>query len=137
MIDTRAVTDVVGSTVASVAQFCAREVLKRCNQIRQSRTIGEFVVNSGVAEVRRRFAPSSATSPTSANSQSDSRVDTTPVAAEGPQMPVADYDLLTSAQVVELLDTLDSVAVRTVLDYEMTHRRRRLVVEAAQRLLAP
>jgi hypothetical protein len=24
-----------------------------------------------------------------------------------------------------------------VLDYEMTHRRRRLVVEAAQRLLAP
>jgi hypothetical protein len=137
MIETRAVTDVVGSTLAAVAQICARELQKRCTQVRQSRTIGEFIVTSGVSEIRRRFAPAATSSPRSPDSHTDSAPDATPTVDDVASMPVADYDLLTSAQVVELFDTLDLEVVRTVLDYEMTHRRRRLVVEAAQRLLAP
>ncbi len=137
MTGTRAVTDVVGSTVASVAQVCAREVLKRCAQVRQSRTIGEFVFNSGIAELRRRFTPPhrsaapEATVPATVASASPREPTTSPAESA----PIADYELLTSAQVVELLETFGKETVRTVLEYELTHRRRRLVVEAAQRVL--
>ena len=137
MIDTRAVTDVVGSTLASIAHLCAREVLKGCQQIRQSRTIGEFVVSSGVAEVRRRFAPPAKSEPCSGGTVADQTVLDTAVTEQTVSQPMPDYDLLTSAQVVELLDTVSPEALRAVLDYEMSHRRRRLVVEAAQRLLGP
>lgn len=135
MIDPRTVSDVVGSTVASVAQFCAREILKRCEQVRTSRTVGEFVVNSGVSAVKQRLvttvAPPAPDAPADDGPRAESRG---PDDVSAP--PVADYDLFTSAQVVELLGTLDLGTVRAVLDYEMVHRRRRLVVEAAQRLLA-
>lgn len=139
MIDTRTVTDVVGSTVASVAQACAREVLKRCEQVRTSRTVGEFVVNSGISTLRKRFVPAGpATAPPStATPPGTAAPEPAAASRTGETAPVADYDLFTSAQVVELLDTLDITSVGAVLDYEMSHRRRRLVVEAAQRRLTP
>ena len=147
MFPLRTVTDIVGSTVASTAQLCAREILKRCDQVRTSRTVGQFVVDSGVAALRSRLAgtapspaPDTSSAPQGASPPADSASGTsasTPSASgTSASTPVADYDLLTSAQVVELIDTLDPGTVRAVLDYEMDHRRRRLVVEAAQRHLA-
>lgn len=137
MIPLRTVTDVVGSTIASTAQLCAREILKRCEQVRTSRTVGQFVVDSGVAAIRTRLGGDTPSSTPSAPSTSEPTPGAThSTVTASPALPVADYDLLTSAQVVELVDTLDPDAVRAVLDYEMGHRRRRLVVEATQRRLA-
>lgn len=141
MIAPRTVTDIAGSTVASVAQFCAREILKSCERVRTTRTVGQFVVESGVVAVRKRLStvvhpPSDDTgSPSTQDADVGATSTTTRTAAPSDAPPVSDYDLLTSAEVVELLDTLESRVVADVLEYEMGHRRRRLVVEAAQRLL--
>ena len=47
-------------------------------------------------------------------------------------VPLDDYDLLTSVQVVELLATMSPDERQSVWEYENTHRRRRTILESSR-----
>lgn len=54
-------------------------------------------------------------------------------------LPLAEEDwrLLSSGDVVTLIETSDNDTVRAIGLYEESHRRRRLVIEAVRRRLEP
>jgi hypothetical protein len=135
--------DIVGTTVASVAHMCAREGLRQLDKLRASRAVGEFVVSSGLSALTTKLSSGNATVPTGGKATSPAPAEQVSVsethqsAAPGPSsLPVEGYELLTSAQVVDLLTTVDAATAQRIFDYEMNHRRRRLVIEAAQRLIS-
>jgi hypothetical protein len=138
----KTIGDVVGTTAASVAQTCAREGLKQLDKLRASRAVGEFVVSSGLAVLTSRFSSGTATNISNGTAISDPAEPSQgseahqPAAPAPSSPPVEGYELLTSAQVVDLLTTVDAATTQRIFDYEMNHRRRRLVIEAAQRLIS-
>jgi hypothetical protein len=134
-----------------VAHTCAREGLRQLDKLRASRAVGEFVVSSGLSALTTKLSSGKATVPTGgkatvptggkatspAPAEQVSVSETHQSAAPGPSsLPVEGYELLTSAQVVDLLTTVDAATAQRIFDYEMNHRRRRLVIEAAQRLIS-
>jgi hypothetical protein len=65
-----------------------------------------------------------------------------PVVASSPSSPRGaepreGYDLLTGAQVVELLASIEELEARNILEYECTHRNRAVVIAAAQLVITP
>jgi hypothetical protein len=121
--------------------------------------VGEFVVSSGLSALTTKLSSGKGTVPTGgkatvptggkatvltggyatspAPAEQVSVSETHQSAAPGPSsLPVEGYELLTSAQVVDLLTTVDAATAQRIFDYEMNHRRRRLVIEAAQRLIS-
>jgi hypothetical protein len=114
--------------------------------------LGRFVVTGAEQFIRTKFSPpassqnnASQNNASQNNASQNSEVsEYTPqsfvaeeqVAKERPPatVPLDDYDLLTSAQVVELLTTMSPDDRRYVWEYENTHRRRRTVLESSRLL---
>ena len=125
----------------------AFQITDRIKQdVRNARMIGEFTVKIGaqklpgliwsvVSKMRssvypetvQRIRPEDAPAPV---------VDQTPSLPRTAE-PRDGYDLLTGTQVVELIASIDASEVRTILEYECTHRNRAVVIAAAQSVVAP
>jgi|GEM_PF-2198079 len=58
-----------------------------------------------------------------------------PASYDGLPLPVAEWALLRSGEVVDMIERCDDEAVRAIGAYEEVHRRRRLVVQAVKNRL--
>jgi hypothetical protein len=125
------------------------QITERIKQdVRNARVIGEFTVKIGaqkipgiiwnaiskvrdlypdsVPRVRPEDAPSAVATP---------EVHVVPVSRS--IEPREGYDLLTSTQIVELLQSVSETEARNIFEYECTHRNRAVVIAAAQSVIAP
>ncbi len=126
------------------------QITERIKQdVRNARVIGEFTVKIGaqkipgiiwnaiskvrdsvypdsVPRVRPEDAPSAVATP---------EVHVVPVSRS--IVPREGYDLLTSTQIVELLQSVSETEARNIFEYECTHRNRAVVIAAAQSVIAP
>ena len=106
-----------------------RHVIKLVErQLRASHAIGKLIVDGVLGRAASVFSPTAA---------GDNTTTGTPTTAEHststePALPVpsADFALLTSAEVVDLISRSSDVEVAAIGAYERQHRRRRLVLEA-------
>jgi hypothetical protein len=116
----------------------ARAVVRH---VRNSHAIGKLVVDTAVRGVTTKFGP-----PTRASSEPNraSSVDAANEAAasttqaepyEGLPLPVAQWALLSSGDVVDMVSGCDDATVRVIGAYEEAHRRRRLVIQAVKNRL--
>lgn len=97
--------------------------------VRNSHAIGKLVVDTVVGRL---------TKATSTRSQGAAPKDApTPADAPGPvtglPLPENEWALLSSGDVVDMIDRCDDAAVRAIGEFEENHRRRRLVLQAVKR----
>ena len=125
----------------------AFQITDRIKQdVRNARMIGEFTVKIGtqklpgiiwsvVSKVRASVYPEVAPRirPEEAPAVVVQQIDATTRAAE----PRDGYDLLTGTQIVELLATVSTDEASKILGYECTHRKRAVVIAAAQSVISP
>ena len=153
----RNVCDIVGSTISACATSAAKNARRVEQQVRTSHMLGRFVVTGAEQFIRTKFSPPASSpntaSPNTASPNSEvsenvpqsSLVEEQAVeeqaveeqaAKEQPPktVPLDDYDLLTSVQVVELLATMSPDERQSVWEYESTHRRRRTILESSRSL---
>jgi hypothetical protein len=91
--------------------------LKEVNQqISSARMIGTMTVTQARREIEKLLPKS----PTVA----DARIDTVVV----PPLPITNYDSLTAAQIIGLLDALSPAQRNRVAEHETAHRNRRTVL---------
>ena len=156
----RNVCDIVGSTISACATSAAKNARRVEQQVRTSHMLGRFVVTGAEQFIRTKFSPP-ASSPNTASPNTASPNTASPnsevsenvpqsslveeqdveeqdveeqAATEQPPktVPLDDYDLLTSVQVVELLATMSPDERQSVWEYENTHRRRRTILESSR-----
>lgn len=120
----------------------AFQITDRIKQdVRNARMIGEFTVKIGaqklpgiiwgvVSKIRSSVYPDSA--PRVRPEESVPATIHHEVTQTRAVEPCDGYDLLTGAQVVELLSSVDLTAAQSILEYECTHRNRALVISAAE-----
>jgi hypothetical protein len=100
--------------------------LKEVNQqISSARMIGTMTVNQVRREVEKLLTPK----PTTTTSPP---IDTVVV----PPLPIAQYDSLTAAQIIGLLDALTPTERERVAEHEKAHRNRRTVLGRIDQLRA-
>jgi hypothetical protein len=120
----------------------AFQITNRIKQdVRNARMVGEFTVKIGaqklpgviwgmVSRIRSSVYPEAAP-----RVRPEEYVPTTNnhvLITSHPAEPRDGYDLLTGAQVVELLSAVDPKVAQSILEYECTHRNRAIVVSAAE-----
>ncbi|HUS41549.1 MAG TPA: hypothetical protein VMY16_02675 [Ilumatobacteraceae bacterium] len=129
----------------------AAERVKR--EVELARFLGKMVVDQGVRELRTRLSPneragigSTPTAPTDGRSDAPDRAEveveqSTPAAgrvdAERPDvttLALADYDHLSSAQIVGKLDGLDAAERTAIERYEEVGRHRRTILGKLEQL---
>ncbi len=99
--------------------------LKEVNQqINSARMIGTMTVNQARGEVEKLLKPKPATT--------DVPIDTVVVSP----LPIANYDSLTAAQIIGLLDALTPTERNRVAEHEKAHRNRRTVLGRVDQLSA-
>jgi hypothetical protein len=125
----------------------AFQIADRIKQdVRNARMIGEFTVKIGaqklpgliwsvVSKVRTSVYPK--TDPRVRPADAPEPVVAPTVSLPRGAEPCSGYDLLTGTQVVELIASIDASEVRTILEYECTHRNRAVVIAAAQSVITP
>ena len=125
----------------------AFQIADRIKQdVRNARMIGEFTVKIGVQKLPGLIWSAVSKFRTSVYPETAPRV--RPADAPEPVVvptvslprgaePCSGYDLLTGTQVVELIASIDGSEVRTILEYECTHRNRAVVIAAAQSVITP
>jgi hypothetical protein len=92
--------------------------LKEVNQqISSARMIGTLTVNQARREVEKLLAPKPRT-------VTDPPIDTVAV----PPLPITNYDSMTAAQIIGLLDALTPAERHRVAEHEKAHRNRRTVL---------
>jgi hypothetical protein len=101
-----------------------------------ARFIGRLAVDQGVREIRSRLAPSS--------DEDDADVVPPPsepvvspdssVAPDVDTLALADYDHLSSAQIVAKLDSLDAAELAAIERYELANRHRRTILGKLEQL---
>lgn len=97
--------------------------LKEVNQqINSARMIGTMTVNQARGEVEKLLKPKPATT--------DVPIDTVVVSP----LPIANYDSLTAAQIIGLLDALTPTERNRVAEHEKAHRNRRTVLGRVDQL---
>jgi hypothetical protein len=97
--------------------------LKEVNQqISSARMIGTMTVNQARREIEKLLPK-----PPTVN---DALIDTVVV----PPLPIANYDSLTAAQIIGLLEALTSSERDRVADHEKAHRNRRTVLGRVDQL---
>lgn len=102
--------------------------------VRNSHAIGRLIVDGVLSRLSgppRTPTPTSTAVPTVTESapQGESTV--------GLPLPEDEWRLLSSGDVVTMIESSDDEAVRAIGRYEEAHRRRRLVIEAVRRRLEP
>lgn len=102
--------------------------------VRNSHAIGRLIVDgvlSRLSGLPRTPTPTSTPTPTATEPapQDDSSL--------GLPLPEDEWRLLSSGDVVTMIESGDDEAVRAIGRYEEAHRRRRLVIEAVRRRLEP
>ena len=116
-----------------------RDVIRSVErQLRASHAIGKFIVDGVIGRVvsvfgstASRAATTTGTPATAAHSASTDQAPTTTATTESEiPIPAADFALLTSAEVVNLISHSSNAEVAAIGAYERAHRRRRLVLEA-------
>lgn len=107
--------------------------------VRNSHAIGKLVIDTALKNVTRKRGGASPTvreaSPNSAAGSPVTRDDEPNQLAKLP-LPPGEWALLSSGDVVDMIDGCDAEAVRAIGAYEETHRRRRLVIQAVRNRLA-
>lgn len=116
----------------------ARAVMRH---VRNSHAIGKLVVDTALRGFSAKLHQTSTTESQKPTIPADGLVsDDRPVAQvnnyEGLPLPVAQWALLSSGDVVDMIDRCDDTAVRAIGAFEESHRRRRLVVQAVKNRLA-
>lgn len=114
-----------------LSKFCRDPLAAVERQVRTSHALGKFIVESAIGRVLRRRdnadpSPGSQPGPATAPHVKADRTDV------NLPIPEADFAILTSADVVDLINRSDDDEVRAIGEYELAHRRRRLVVEAVR-----
>lgn len=109
--------------------------------VRNSHAVGKLIVGTAVRGVTgrsreaRSVAPNSSSNPTTGSPvEHQVGAETDPYA--GLPLPIAQWALLSSGDVVDMIEHCEADAVRAIGAYEETHRRRRLVVQAVKNRLA-
>lgn len=115
------------SEMASKAEAYLAELRR---QAPAARMIGEFAVKKGIEIIKERLqmvAPSTVGSDVKATSVvTDSQIQVEPLDA---------YDTLTARQIIQMLGSLTSTQLQSLLDYEILHRNRVTVAQACRRAL--
>jgi hypothetical protein len=124
----------VADKVPSAAERVKREIVL-------ARFLGKLVVDQGIRELRSRLAPEPSHSDPTTSEPEPQRDGTPatvaqPAAAAGPPVDVpdvatlalADYDHLSSAQIVGKLDGLDDAEREAIERYETAGRHRRTIL---------
>lgn len=102
--------------------------------VRNSHAIGRLIVDGVLSRLSgppRTPTPTPTPAPTATESSTHSE------AVVGLPLAEEDWRLLSSGDVVTLIETSDNDTVRAIGLYEESHRRRRLVIEAVRRRLEP
>jgi hypothetical protein len=106
--------------------------------VRNSHAIGKAVFDTALRGVTGKLRDESSGAPRGPASTSPAT--SGPPAEEDPYaglpLPVARWALLTSGEVVDMIEDCDDTAVRAIGAFEETHRRRRLVIQAVKNRLA-
>jgi len=106
--------------------------------LRNSHAIGKVVVDTALRSVTGKVRSGSSGAPEAP--VSDSPTPSEPADEQDPYvglpLPVAQWALLSSGDVVDMIENCDVAAVRAIGAFEETHRRRRLVVQAVKNRLA-
>lgn len=130
--------DIVGSTISVCATNVAKSVRRAEQQVKTSHMLGRFVVTGAEQFLRSKFGPSatsaSPSAPTGHHAATEDNSAKQPADPAPSEVlaPLDDYDLLTSAQVVELLATMSAAERQRVWEYENAHRRRRTILESSR-----
>jgi len=100
--------------------------------VKSSHALGKFVVESVLGRVRSTFFHHTDNGRVQAAVTVTDPVESASSAAPITGLPVdeSEFALLTSAEVVNLISRSTDVQVRAIGEYERSHRRRRLVLEA-------
>lgn len=126
-----------GAELPAAVERTRRRVHER---IVLARFIGELVVRQAGVEVERRLAarrPVIAPPPPQPAEAASATTEWPEPAAPAPSvgaLPIAGYDSLPAAHVLELLDGLDTDGLAAVEAYERGHRRRRTVLGRIEQL---
>jgi hypothetical protein len=126
------------------------QITERIKQdVRNARVIGEFTVKIGAQKIPGIIwnAISKVRDSVYPDSVPRVRPEDAPLAVATPEVHVVSvsrsiepregYDLLTSTQIVELLQSVSETEARNIFVYECTHRNRAVVIAAAQSVIAP
>ena len=138
--------DIIGSTLATCATTVAKNIRRVEQQVKTSHMLGRFVVTGAEQFIRTKYAtPNSTVVSKEVNEEVKNEaeevvVEDVPVdpQADVPapfndvHVPLEDYDLLTSSQVVELLASIGPSERQAVWNYENAHRRRRTILESSR-----
>jgi hypothetical protein len=100
-----------------------------------ARFIGKLAVDQGVREIRARLAPNETASPPEPATLVDDDDDDAESGRSSPRiepdastLALADYDHLSSAQIVAKLDGLDATERQAIEEYERAGRHRRTIL---------
>lgn len=119
-------------TIPSDPSQVARAVVRH---VRNSHAIGKLIVESALRGVTKgRPGPQpSGSDPEGAPTQNQAGESPTSVDAYGDlPLPPAEWALLSSGDVVDMIGRCDDSAVRAIGAFEEAHRRRRLVIQAVR-----
>lgn len=130
--------DIIGSTLATCATTVAKNIRRVEQQVKTSHMLGRFVVTGAEQFIRTKYA--TPRTPTTTVVSKEVKKEAEEVVVEhvpvDPQadvhIPLEDYDLLTSSQVVELLGSMSPSERQAVWNYENAHRRRRTILESSR-----
>ena len=109
-------------------KICRSTIASIEKQIRASHALGKFIVESVV----KRLVPSAPAKTESTTVSTETPSANADEGISGLPMPEAEFALLTSADVVDLVARSSDDEVRAIGAYEAQHRRRRLVIEAVK-----
>lgn len=118
---------IFGSSPARIVRNIERHV-------KNSHAIGRLIVDGVVSRLTGSNNPVPEAGPRVSASDVD-EPQTHSEAGEGLPLPVREWGLLSSGDVVAMIDRLEDDAVRAIGRFEESHRRRRLVIEAVRRRL--
>lgn len=120
------VVPVVVDKVPAAAGRVRREIVL-------ARFLGKLAVDQGVREIRARLAPTEPDSPPDTVMPAhDETLETAPASSgvrnDPTTLALADYDHLSSAQIVAKLDGLDATERQAIEVYELAGRHRRTIL---------
>ena len=103
--------------------------------IKSSHAIGKFIVEGALGRAWEMLNPHDKARKGDAAMSQDDHTDSPPdssdaAASDGLPVAEAEFALLTSADVVDLISRSTESEIRAIGEYERGHRRRRLVLEA-------
>lgn len=137
--------DIIGSTLATCATTVAKNIRRVEQQVKTSHMLGRFVVTGAEQFIRTKYATPKTPTTTVVSKEvkkeaeevvvEDVPVDPqadVPAPFNDVHVPLEDYDLLTSSQVVELLGSMSPSERQAVWNYENAHRRRRTILESSR-----